>query len=134
MKDSSAQIKVGEYDQEWYVNGQLIDFTINTSASDCGWGFALTYGAENLEAKEYLYRASDSGSLGNLGISSGSKFPYIFEPSFIDAIYFYKGVVDASAKGYWAAMILPIKSNTKYLNLLLERHSNIKMYRQTNLN
>lgn len=117
VKDSSVQIKVGEYDQEWYVNGQLIDFTINTSASDCGWGFALTYGAENLEAKEYLYRASDSGSLGNLGISSGSKFPYIFEPSFIDAIYFYKGVVDASAKGYWAAMILPIKNNTMYKNM-----------------
>lgn len=116
--DSSAQIKVTSFDQEWFVDGKLVDFTINTKASEgTGWGFALTYGKEDLQAKEYLYKASDSGSLANLGISNGSKFPYIFEPSFIDAIYFYKGVQDASAKGYWAAMILPIKSNTMYKNM-----------------
>lgn len=117
INDNSAQIKVTSFDQEWFINGSLADFTINTKASDCGWGFALTYGKADLQAKEYLYKASDSGSLSNLGISSGSKFPYIFEPSFIDAIYFYKGVQDASQKGYWAAMILPIKSNTMYKNM-----------------
>lgn len=116
ISDSSAQIKVTSFDQEWFVDGKLIDFTINTKAS-AGWGFALTYGKNDLQAKEYLYKASDSGSLSNLGISSGSKFPYIYEPSFIDAIYFYKGVQDASDKGYWAAMILPIKSNTMYKNM-----------------
>lgn len=116
VQDISTQIKVTSFDQEWFINGELADFTINTS-SDKGNGFALTYGNETLGAKEYLYRASDSGSLSNLGISSGSKFPYIYNPSFIDAIYFYKNVKDASQKGYWADMTLPIKSNTMYKNM-----------------
>lgn len=117
-EDSSAQIKVQSFDQEWFINGELADFTINTSSSEeVGYGFALTYGNESLGPKEYLYKESDSGTLSSLGISSSSKFPYIFEPSFIDSIYFYKGVKDASSKGYWAAMILAIKSNTMYKNM-----------------
>lgn len=119
LNDKSTQIKVSSFDQEWFVEGELIDLTINTSAdSKMGWGLALTYGNANLQAKEYLYKASDSGSLNNLGITSGaSKFPYIFEPSFIDAVYFYKGVQDASDKGYWASSIFAIKSNTMYKNM-----------------
>lgn len=118
VNDSSTQIKVTSFDQEWFVNGELIDFTIKTEASSgIGWGLALTYGSPELQAKEYLYKSSDSGTLAGLGISSAAKFPYIFEPSFIDAIYFYKGVQDASAKGYWAAMVLPITSNTMYKNM-----------------
>ena len=116
IEDSSTQIKITSYDQEWFNKGKLIDFTINTN-SDKGYGLALTYGNENLGANDYLYRASDSNSLSNLGITSGSKFPYIYNSSFIDAIYFYKDVKDASQKGYWAAMNLPIKSNTMYKNM-----------------
>lgn len=118
VDDSSAQIKVESFDQEWFINGELADFTINTSASEgTGYGFALTYGNGSLDSRSYLYKESDSGTLQGLGISSSSKFPYIYDPSFIDAIYFYKGVQDASQKGYWASMTLAIKSNTMYKNM-----------------
>lgn len=117
--DANAYIKVNSFDQEWYVNGELIDFTVKTSAPDnIGYGFALTYGNESLGATANLYQASNSGSLNDLGITSGiSKFPRIFDPSFIDSIYYYKGVLDASEKGYWADMTLNIKSNTMYKNM-----------------
>lgn len=114
--DANVYIKVDSFDQEWYQDGELVDFTINTS-SDCGYGIALTYGNAELTATDYLYRESDSTSLSNLGITSASKFPRIFYPSFIDSIYYYKGVNDASSKGYWADMVLSIKSNTMYKNM-----------------
>lgn len=114
--DSSTQIKVDSFDQEWFVNGELVDFTVNTTLNS-GYGFALTYGNADLSSTTYLYRESDSSSLSNLGISSSSKFPYIFDPSFIDAIYFYRNVKDASSKGYWADMTLAITSNTMYRNM-----------------
>ena len=115
--DSNSYIKVDSYDQEWYIDGELIDFTIKPELENVGYGFALTYGNENLGPTDRLYRDSDSGSLSGLGISSASKFPYLFQPSFIDAIYYYKGVLDDSNKGYWADMVLAIKSNTMYKNM-----------------
>lgn len=114
--DTNSYIKVGDPDQEWYINGELADFSINSS-SDKGYGFALTYGNAELKATDYLQKESDSGTLSSLGISSASKFPYIVDPSLIDAIYFYKSVLDSSSKGYWADMALAIKSNTMYKNM-----------------
>lgn len=116
--DQNVYIKVEDFDQEWYVNGQLVDFSTKSDAPDTvGYGFALTYGNSELSPTSYLYKESDSGSLADLGISSGSKFPRIFDPSFIDAIYYKSLVKDASSKGYWADMVLDIKSNTMYKNM-----------------
>ena len=116
-KDMSTQIKVNSFDQEWFVDKSLVDFTINTGAEGTGYGFALTYGNSKLTAKTYLYKKADSNSLSALGIQSGSKFPFLYDPSFIDAIYFFANVKDESGKGYWADMTLPIKSNTMYKNM-----------------
>lgn len=112
--DQNVYIKIDSYDQEWYVDGKLIDFSIN---QDLGYGFALTYGNENLEYNQYLQKASDSASLSELGITSGSKFPKIFDPSFIDAIYYKNMVKDASNNGYWAGTAVAITSNTMYKNM-----------------
>lgn len=115
VDDSSTTIKVTSFDQEWFDQGNLIDFTINTESS-CGWGFALTYENASLSPTSYLYKKADSASLEALGITNGSNFPNIYDPSFIDAIYLYKSVNDDSGKGYWASMTVPIKSNTMYKN------------------
>ena len=116
--DSNVYIKVDSFDQEWYIDGELVDFSINSSAQeDLGYGFALTYGNSELQPTDYLYKESDSSSLNDLGITSASKFPRIFDPSFIDAIYYKQSVEDSSSKGYWADMVLNIKSNTMYKNM-----------------
>jgi hypothetical protein len=111
-KDENAYIKVDSYDQEWYEDGKLIDFTINTSSS-LGNGFALTYGNEELTSTTYLWKANDS----SVTIFNDTKtYPNLYDPSFIDAIYFFKGVIDSSKTGYWAKLVLDIKSNTMYKN------------------
>lgn len=114
--DANVFINVDSFDQEWYVNGELVDFTINTDSS-CGYGFALTYGNSDLSSTTYLWHDATSETLASLGITSTSNFPYIFDSSFIDAIYYYKGVLDSSNQGYWADMTLSITSNTMYKNM-----------------
>lgn len=111
-KDENAYIQVDSYDQEWYENGKLIDFTIDTK-SDLGNGFALTYGNEELTATTYLWKANDSSVTT---FNDSKTYPNLYDPSFIDAIYFYKGVIDSSKTGYWAKLVLSITSNTMYKN------------------
>ena len=116
--DSNTYIKVNSFDQEWFVNNELIDFTIKKDVPETnGYGFALTYGNEELTHNFYLYKQSDSETLNSLGITSNSKFPRVYDPSFIDAIYYKNLVKDESGKGYWADMVLDIKSNTMYKNM-----------------
>ena len=116
--DSNVYIKVNSFDQEWFVNNKLIDFTIKKDVPETnGYGFALTYGNEELTHNFYLYKQSDSETLKSLGITSDSKFPRIYDPSFIDAIYYKNLVKDESGKGYWASIALDIKSNTMYKNM-----------------
>lgn len=110
--DENAYIQVDSYDQEWYENGKLIDFTINTK-SDLGNGFALTYGNEELTETTYLWKANDSSITT---FNDSKTYPNLYDPSFIDAIYFYKGVIDSSKTGYWAKLVLSITSNTMYKN------------------
>jgi hypothetical protein len=111
-KDENAYIKVDSYDQEWYEDGKLIDFTIDTSSS-LGNGFALTYGNPDLTPTTYLWKANDS----SVTIFNDTKtYPNLYDPSFIDAIYFFKGVIDSSKTGYWAKLVLDITSNTMYKN------------------
>ena len=116
--DSNVYIKVNSFDQEWFVNNKLIDFTIKKDVPETnGYGFALTYGNEELTHNFYLYKQSDSENLKSLGITSDSKFPRIYDPSFIDAIYYKNLVKDKSGDGYWASIALDIKSNTMYKNM-----------------
>lgn len=52
-------IDVNSYDQEWYINGELLDLTIDASKIGDGvspYAFALTYGNKNVKG--------DDGSLG----------------------------------------------------------------------
>lgn len=116
--DSNVYIKVNTFDQEWFVNNELIDFTIKKDVpEDNGYGFALTYDNKELAHNFYLYKQSDSETLNGLGITSNAKFPRVFDPSFIDAIYYKNLVKDESGKGYWADMVLTMKSNTMYKNM-----------------
>ena len=113
--DANVYIHVNSFDQEWFVNGELIDFTIDTSKS---YGLALTYGNADLQATDYLFKSSDSTSLTPLGLADKqSNFPYILDSSFIDAIYINKLVANSSNKGYWANSAVAIKSNTMYKNM-----------------
>ena len=113
--DANVYIHVDSFDQEWFVNGELIDFTIDISKS---YGLALTYGKADLQATDYLFKSSDSTSLTPLGLADKqSSFPYILDSSFIDAIYINKLVANSSNKGYWANSAVAIKSNTMYKNM-----------------
>jgi hypothetical protein len=90
----------------------LIDFTIDTSSS-LGNGFALTYGNPELTPTTYLWKSNDS----SVTIFNDTKtYPNLYDPSFIDAIYFFTGVIDSSKTGYWAKLVLSITSNTMYKN------------------
>ena len=117
LEDRNVVIKVIDFDQEWFVDGELIDLSIDTD-TELGYGLALTYGNSELQPTDYLYKASDSTSLGAINNSlTTSDFPKVYDPSFIDAIYYYKGVLNASSQGYWASLVLAIKSNTMYKNM-----------------
>ena len=117
LNDKNVVIKVKTFDQEWFVNGELIDLTINTS-SNLGYGIALTYGNAELKSTDYLFQNSDSATLAEIDSKlQVSKCPNVYDPSFIDALYYYKGLVNASSKGYWAGTVINIKSNTIYKNM-----------------
>lgn len=114
-EDANVYIHVDTFDQEWFVNGELIDFTIDPTKC---YGLALTYGKPELQATDYLFKDSDSNSLTPLGLASKqSSCPFIFDSSFIDALYINKSVVNSSNKGYWANSAVAIKSNTMYKNM-----------------
>lgn len=113
--DANVYIHVGSFDQEWFVDGELIDFTIDTDKS---YGLALTYGKADLQTTDYLFKDSDSTTLTPFGLSDKkSSFPFIFDSSFIDAIYINKLVANSSGKGYWANSALAITSNSMYKNM-----------------
>lgn len=117
--DSNVYINVDSYDQEWFVDGELIDFTVkSTIPASSGYGFALTYGQSALTATTQLYTEAQSADLATIDTSlKTSKCPYLYEPYFIDAIYYSSMVLNASKKGYWAATAVAIKSNTMYKNM-----------------
>ena len=117
IDDANVVIKVSSFDQEWFVNKELIDLSIDSS-TQLGYGIALTYGNENLQATDYLYKVSDSTLLNQIDSSlTTTNFPKVYDPSFIDAVYYYKGVLNASTQGYWASLVINIKPNTLYKNM-----------------
>ena len=117
IDDANVFIKVKSFDQEWFIDKELIDLSIDPS-TQLGYGIALTYGNENLQATDYLYKVSDSTLLNQIDSSlTKANFPKVYDPSFIDAVYYYKGVLNASTQGYWASLVINIKPNTLYKNM-----------------
>lgn len=117
IDDANVFIKVKSFDQEWFIDKELIDLSIDPS-TQLGYGIALTYGNENLQATDYLYKVSDSTLLNQIDSSlTKTNFPKVYDPSFIDAVYYYKGVLNASTQGYWASLVINIKPNTLYKNM-----------------
>ena len=117
IDDANVFIKVKSFDQEWFIDKELIDLSIDSS-TQLGYGIALTYGNENLQATDYLYKVSDSTLLNQIDSSlTKTNFPKVYDPSFIDAVYYYKGVLNASTQGYWASLVINIKPNTLYKNM-----------------
>ena len=117
IDDANVFIKVKSFDQEWFIDKELIDLSIDPS-TQLGYGIALTYGNENLQATDHLYKVSDSTLLNQIDSSlTKTNFPKVYDPSFIDAVYYYKGVLTASTQGYWASLVINIKPNTLYKNM-----------------
>lgn len=131
--DPNVYIKVKDYDQEWYVNGSLIDFTIYDTMTTGGYGFALTYGNADLSTTTQLVTLTSTltstvtiapDGVGNKTITVGAnqsktnkKFPYLLDPSFIDGLYIYRAVTNPSGAGYWASSAaVSIVSNSLYRN------------------
>lgn len=105
-KDKNTFINVNSYDKEWYVDGELISFNPKD-----GVGIALTYGNPELKYTDYLIEDS-TNYVTTLGIKKESA-PYVYDKSFIDAIYYGKAYVDSSGNGYWAGKnALPAASNS----------------------
>ena len=105
-KDKNTFINVDSYDKEWYVDEELISFNPIE-----GVGIALTYGNAELKYTDYLVEDST-----NYATSQGFKTtsaPFVYDKSFIDAIYYGKAYVDSSGNGYWASkVVLPAESNS----------------------
>lgn len=124
INDKNTFIKVTSFDQEWYVNGELIDFTTNSSKP---YGFALTYGNEFGESKSpltattKLAKETTDGDLSSLNINGTTKvFPYLLDANFIDSIYINNCYLDNSGKAYWTAKYKnPVKliTNSMYKNM-----------------
>ena len=114
--DSNVYLKIDSFDQEWFVNGNLIDFTCDQSKS---YGFALTFGNENLNYNDRLIKSSTQDFLNDIkqGLSMKA-FPYNVDKSFIDAIYFNTVIEDSSNDPYWIGTrtIPKIKPNSFYKN------------------
>ena len=97
-------IKVKTFDQEWYENGELIDFSHNGEIINKGTqekpsyegndphGFALTYGKEDLTYNTQLcFNNSDS--------DTKNKAPYKYIPEYIDSLYYNNYYGESNA--YW---------------------------------
>jgi hypothetical protein len=115
--DSNVYLKIDSFDQEWFVDGELIDFTFKGDDS-YGYGFALTYQKPDLQPTEKLWEAAKNGYDG-IKDSADDAFTYKLVPYFIDALYYNKAVIDDAEKGYWANYTVSLTSNSMYRNMFL---------------
>jgi len=99
--DEDVFINVNSFDKEWYINGELLDLTHNTTAF---YGFALTYGNE--------VNGSEVGAatVFKKSNSADTKAPYFYVYNFIDAIFFNKH--PATTAGTWGKNTCSSYSNT----------------------
>lgn len=123
VEDPNVYIKVKTYDQEWWNNGSLVSFEINDETitflnKTTGYGFALTYGNESLTYNTALIaKTSAKQVVGNITIDNTKTYPFTYNKSFIDAVYYVKACQDNSDNGYWAKnAVIPIVGNSMYKN------------------
>lgn len=123
INDPNVYIKVKTYDQEWWNNGSLVSFEVNDETINflnkiTGYGFALTYGNESLTYDTaIIQKTSEKQVVGNITIESTATYPFTYDLSFIDAVYYVKACQDTSDNGYWAKnAVIPIVGNSMYKN------------------
>ena len=113
FNDPNCFIKVTDYDQEWYVNKELIDFSFNNNE---GVSFLLVYGDQEINYNTSMY---DTNSNSN----TVKKAPLIYPGYFVDSFVLGKmsanvGTTSSgSATYYWAKKIYANKSNTIIKNM-----------------
>ena len=105
--DPNTFIKVTTFDQEWFENGKLIDFshngevlseTVNDKTSYFGndpHGFALTFGDENLSETDQLWFSNSE--------AKDSKALFLYKPSYIDSVYYNKTFSNGN-QSYWTVI------------------------------
>ena len=98
--NSNTFINVTDYDQEWYVDGELIDFSVRDSYA---YGFALTYGQPTLSYNTVL-------ASKNQDSSTAEKAPYIYPYYYIDSIPL-NNHVDSNNKP-WGPNYVTVVSNS----------------------
>lgn len=102
--DADIFISVDTYDKEWYINGELLDISIDTSNV---YAFALTYGnSDNSSA------ISSSTYFITKKVNNDSKAPHNYKWYFIDSIVFNANPKFSEDNACWALNVLTPKSNT----------------------
>lgn len=96
--NADVYINVDTYDKEWYVNGTLLDLSIN---KEYCYAFALTYGNPEVTASTVF--------VGKNSISD-SNAPYVYTYDYIDSIVFNKHPSETA--GTWGVNVLTSYSNT----------------------
>lgn len=99
--DPNTFIKVQSFDQEWYIDGQLMDFshngevTVDSKGNQIGndpHGLALTYGYADLAYNTQLWFSNSA--------AGDSKANYLYDPSYIDSLY-YNATFNTGNSAYW---------------------------------
>jgi hypothetical protein len=105
--DACCFIKVETFDQEWYVEGELIDLSVDDSLSTSdesnAYALALTYGLPNLKATDKLVKiVSADADITALGISSTkSNSPNLYHLQYVDSLNWYAPMVSNTAYIWW---------------------------------
>lgn len=98
--DPNTFIKVKTFDQEWYENGQLLDFSHNgeviidgnKSIGNDPHGFALTYNTPDITYNDQLWFSNSQ--------AGDDKAPYLYRPDYIDSVY-YNATFNTGNTAYW---------------------------------
>lgn len=98
--DPNTFIKVKTFDQEWFVDGKLIDlshngetiFNNNAYIGNDPHGLALTYGLPELSVTDQLWFSNSA--------AGDSKAPYVYIPNYIDSVY-YNSTFSSGNSAYW---------------------------------
>lgn len=81
-------IKVRTFDQEWFVNGDLIDLTQNQNNT-----FLLTYGLPDVSYSTVLVKT-------NQDTKTNTNFPYYYHPNYVDSVSIGAHVTSKAANAW----------------------------------
>lgn len=102
--DVNAVINVESYDQEWYINGELLDLTI--SDTNTPYAFALTYGLYDNDGSEINEQTSLWIHNNNTQIPDQQRQTWKWY--YIDSLVFNKNATDAT----WSDQKVTAPSNS----------------------